>query len=169
VVTYPDTAIIDQLYLKRLRAGRLETPIGGKLTRFRIDLTGNADARHETEMQFDLPRIDYQNRSGRRYRYVYGSGNEIQCNFADALVKFDLEKNHTDLWREEGCYPGEPVFVPSPDAVREDDGVVLSVVLDGTNRRSFLLILEASTYGELARASIPHHIPFGFHGNYFAG
>jgi len=31
---------------------------------------------------------------------------------------------------------------------------------------SFLLILDASTFKELARAYAPHHIPFGFHGNY---
>jgi len=33
------------------------------------------------------------------------------------------------VWSQEGFYPSEPVFVPSPDAVDEDDGVILSVVL----------------------------------------
>jgi hypothetical protein len=31
-----------------------------------------------------------------------------------------------------------------------------------------LLILDASTSGELGRADAPHHIPFDFHGNYLA-
>lgn len=35
------------------------------------------------------------------------------------------------LWREEGTFPGEPIFVPRPGGVREDDGVLLSVVLAG--------------------------------------
>jgi carotenoid cleavage dioxygenase-like enzyme len=45
-----------------------------------------------------------------------------------------------------GRYPGEPVFVAAPDALAEDDGVILSVVLDAQQETSFLLILEASSY-----------------------
>lgn len=33
------------------------------------------------------------------------------------------------VWYQKGFYPSEPVFVPSPDAQDEDDGVILSVVL----------------------------------------
>ena len=46
--------------------------------------------------------------------------------------------------------------------------MVLSVVLDVRKGASFLLILDAVTFGERARAEVPHHIPFGFHGNYLA-
>jgi carotenoid cleavage dioxygenase-like enzyme len=35
--------------------------------------------------------------------------------------------------------------------------------------RSFLLVLDAATLQEIARAETPHAIPFHFHGNYFAG
>ena len=89
-------------------------------------------------------------------------------NFIDNLVKLDLERGTASSWHEEGCYPGEPVFVAAPEAANEDDGVILSVVLDVRKAASFLLILDASTFRELARAEAPHHIPFGFHGNYFA-
>jgi beta,beta-carotene 9',10'-dioxygenase len=70
------------------------------------------------------------------------------------------------VWSEDGCFPGEPVFVASPDAREEDDGVLLSVVLDGHTGRSFLLVLDAHSLDELARAEVPHHIPFGFHGQF---
>lgn len=83
-------------------------------------------------------------------------------------MKLDLERNTAASWREKGCYPGEPVFVPAPETANEDDGVILSVVLDTRKGASFLVILDASTFGELARAELPHHIPFGFHGNYLA-
>ena len=53
---------------------------------------------------------------------------------------------------------------PGNDA--EDGGVILSVVLDAAARRSFLLVLDAGSFEELARAEAPHHIPFGFHGEY---
>lgn len=33
------------------------------------------------------------------------------------------------VWKHGGLYPSEPVFVPSPSAMEEDDGVILSVVI----------------------------------------
>src|SRR3954452_23567092 len=64
-------------------------------------------------------------------------------------------------WSEPGCYPGEPVFVERPDGTAEDDGVILSVVLDANAERSFLLILEARTFEEVARAeAAPHPLRF---------
>ena len=99
---------------------------------------------------------------------MFVAGNAVPGNFIDTLVKLDLDARQASSWSEGGCYPGEPVFVAAPDALAEDDGVILSVVLDAQQETSFLLILEASSYEELARAEVPHHIPFGFHGNYLA-
>jgi carotenoid cleavage dioxygenase-like enzyme len=45
--------------------------------------------------------------------------------------------------------------------------VILSVVLDAAAGTSFLLVLDAASFAEVARARVPHHIPFGFHGQYF--
>ena len=44
---------------------------------------------------------------------------------------------------------------------------LLSVVLDAQRAQSFLLVLDAMSLAEIAKAECPHHIPFGFHGNYF--
>ena len=49
----------------------------------------------------------------------------------------------------------------------EDAGVILSVVLDARRGSSFLLVLDAESFGERARARLPNHVPFGFHGGYF--
>jgi len=91
----------------------------------------------------------------------------VRGNFIDNLVKLDLERNVTSSWHEEDCYPGEPVFVARPEAADEDE-VILSVVLNAKKPASFLLVLDAASFRELARAEVSHHIPFGFHGNYFA-
>jgi beta,beta-carotene 9',10'-dioxygenase len=167
IVAFPDSGVIDQLYLERLRSAE-PVMVTGKLTRFRIGSRGDAPDERLSEARIEFPRINYRRRAGRRYRYVYGAGNEVQGNFIDNLVKLDLEHNTTSSWYEEGCYPGEPVFVATPDAADEDDGVILSVVLDAKKAASFLLVLDASNFRELARAGVSHHIPFGFHGNYFA-
>ena len=47
----------------------------------------------------------------------------------------------------------------------EDDGVVLSIVA-GADGKSFLLVLDAKSFEEVARARLPHGIPYGFHGHF---
>ena len=59
------------------------------------------------------------------------------------------------------------MFVAAPDASAENDGVILSVVLDARRGASFLLVMDAGAFTERARAEVPHHVPFGLHGNYF--
>jgi carotenoid cleavage dioxygenase-like enzyme len=59
--------------------------------------------------------------------------------------------------------------VPQPERSAEGDGVLLSVVLDARLGTSFLLVLDAQTLRELARAECPHQIPFGLHGSYYPG
>ena len=84
----------------------------------------------------------------------------------DRIVAADLTTRTTRVWSQPGSYPGEPVFVPAPGAEEENEGVLLSVVLDAGAGTSFLLVLDAATLEERARARVPHHIPFGFHGQF---
>jgi carotenoid cleavage dioxygenase-like enzyme len=58
------------------------------------------------------------------------------------------------------------VFVREPGRDEEDGGVCLSVVLDERRGTSFLLVLDAASFAEVARAEVPQHIPLGFHGAY---
>jgi beta,beta-carotene 9',10'-dioxygenase len=153
-----------QLYLTHLRSAEPVTATG-KLTRFRIGSRGDVIDERLSETRIELPCINYRRHAG---RYVYGAGNQVQGNFIDNLVKLDFYHNATSTWYEENCYPGEPVFVAKPQAADEDHGVIISVVLDANKATSFLLILDASTFRELARVEVSRHIPFGFHGNYFA-
>ena len=55
-----------------------------------------------------------------------------------------------------------------PGADGEDEGVALSVVLDARSGDSFLLVLDAETFEERARARVPQYVPYGFHGAYFS-
>ncbi len=92
-----------------------------------------------------------------------------KSDFLDRLVKIDVDAGEAAEWLEPGAYPGEPVFVPAPEPDRaEDGGVLLSVVLDARVATSYLLVLDAASMEELGRARVPHHIPFGFHGQYFS-
>jgi carotenoid cleavage dioxygenase-like enzyme len=116
----------------------------------------------------ELPRIDYRRHNTRDYRFAYFAGNANGGGegWLDRLVKVDVGQGEVASWAEDGCYPGEPIFVRAPGEQAEDGGVILSVVLDTRAERSFLLVLDAGSFHELARAEAPHHIPFGFHGQY---
>jgi len=165
MVTRPDSTIIDLLYLERLR-GDVPVDPTGKVMRYRIDAAGEVASEQLTDATLELPRFNYGRCAGRRYRFVYGAGQTVPGQFFDTLLKVDLERQEVQSWREAHCYPGEPVFVAAPGTAGEDQGVILSVVLDAQRGGSFLLVLDASTFAEVARAEVPHHIPFSFHGNY---
>jgi beta,beta-carotene 9',10'-dioxygenase len=168
LVTYPDAKIIDQLYLEPLRSGA-GVQLTGNFTRLRIDRGSAVTEVALADTRLEFPRINYGRFAGRDYRFVYGVGNQVADSFPDKLQKIDLHTGRSTSWHETHCYPGEPVFVAGPEAADEDDGVILSVVLDAKANRSFLLVLEARSFQELARAEAPHLITFGFHGSYFDG
>ncbi len=165
VCAYKDSTVIDALYLKTLRKSEQRIP-QVKFRRLTVDpAAGKATSRVLSDVPLELPRIDYDRRSRKRYRYAYGVGTSAKAGFVDQLHKVDVERDRARTWREKGAYPGEPIFVRRPHGSgKEDDGVVLSVVLDASRKRSFLLVLDAQTFEERARAEVPHHIPFGFHG-----
>jgi carotenoid cleavage dioxygenase-like enzyme len=52
-------------------------------------------------------------------------------------------------------------------AKSEDDGVLMSVVFDGPRAQSYLLLLDAVSMEPLARAYLPHNIPWSAHGLHF--
>lgn len=176
VAAYDDPSIIDAFYLDRLRSGDAIDP-AATLTRYTLPLNGGAgrasgavtsDVRAAPSLE--LPRI-HDAYAGRAYRYAYGVGAHAPGHFQDQLVKVDVETGDAQTWHEPGTYAGEAIFVPHPRASErgdaEDDGVVLSVVLDAERETSFLLVLDAATFDEIARAEAPHAIPFGLHGAYW--
>jgi beta,beta-carotene 9',10'-dioxygenase len=160
--TYPDAQIVQDLYLDRLREGKPATR--AELRRFRIDVDSGAVTHEQLAEGLELPRINYGRHSERPYRYVWGV--DAKTGWLDRIVKTDVESGSTIEWAEDGCSPGEPVFVAAPGATAEDDGVLLSVVFDSGFGRSFLAVLDAADLSELARAEAPHGIPYGFHGQF---
>jgi beta,beta-carotene 9',10'-dioxygenase len=169
LVGFDDPSIIDALYLDNLR-GDLHAPPASSLRRYRLPLDGGSASRETLydDSPVELPRIAYRSRNGKPYRFVY-CAEQRGADFLDSLVKIDLRDGSAAHWREDGCYAGEPVFVAAPSSSAEDDGVVLSVVLDAASGRSFLLVLDARSFEELARAEVPQRIPFGFHGDFARG
>ncbi|HLI05375.1 MAG TPA: carotenoid oxygenase family protein [Ktedonobacteraceae bacterium] len=174
LAAYPDTTIIEQTNLPSLRKGREpgKQPAQSEFRRYRLPLSiSSAIATYEriTDAEIEMPTINYAHYNARRYGIAYGIGTarEGAALLAHRLVRVDIERNEVQIWAQDGCYPGEPVFVQAPRAQAEDDGVVLSVVLNAQKGNSFLLVLDAHTLEEIGRAEVPHHIPLGLHGQFF--
>uniref|UniRef100_A0A8C8A056 Carotenoid-cleaving dioxygenase, mitochondrial n=1 Tax=Oryzias sinensis TaxID=183150 RepID=A0A8C8A056_9TELE len=115
----------------------------------------------------EFPQINYSRCNTKPYRYFYGCG--FRHMVGDSLLKVDLQDKTLKVWQLKGFYPSEPIFVPAPEAVEEDEGVILSVVLTPSqDKGTFLLVLDAKTFEEVGRANVPINIPYGFHGIFTA-
>lgn len=103
----------------------------------------------------------------KQLRYLYTVVDRGHSTFFDGLAKVDLETEAIIYWdNPKGHTPSEAIFVANPEAMSEDDGVLLSVVLDGFSGRSYLLCLDAKTMKELGRAQMDCVVSFGFHGQH---
>jgi carotenoid cleavage dioxygenase-like enzyme len=162
---YPDASIVEQLYLGRVRAKAPDQR--AELRRFHLrPAEGIVTHERLIDEPVELAQINYARCNEHQYRYAWGVGEGE--DWIDRIVRVDVAERSSIVWREPGCWPGEPVFVSRPGQTREDEGVLLSVVLDGRTNSSFLLVLDAADLSELARAHVPHHIPFSFHGRFAA-
>ena len=171
IAVYPDPGIIQSFYLDRIKSEQKILP-GGEIRRYKVDLNSSQKVTFEklTDEFIELPRFDYDklNMNG-NYQFIYSIGidSKAKNSFYDQIVKSDIKSGKSIIWSEENCFPGEPVFIRNPKSKSEDDGIILSVVLDELKGNSFLLVMEAQSFTEIARAEIPHAVLFGYHGNFY--
>ncbi|UQI43351.1 carotenoid oxygenase family protein [Streptomyces sp. HU2014] len=146
---------------------------GYALRRYTLPMAGSGDTvgwEHLSPRGIEMPTINYRGNNGRPYRYAYGISSSPKSLMAmNRLSKIDIVDGSYKTWYERGCFPSEGVFVQRPGATGEDDGVLLSGVLDAKTGKSFMLVLDARSFEELGRAHVPHHIPNDFHGQFHAG
>ncbi|MBX2864318.1 MAG: carotenoid oxygenase family protein [Leptolyngbyaceae cyanobacterium MAG.088] len=143
----------------------------GQLWRFELDLaTNTGQAQCLIERGCEFPDLN-PNHVGRPYRYVYiGVAHQPQGNAPlQAVMKRDLITGQEDIWSfAPRGFAGEPVFVPKPHGTAEDDGWILCLFYNAERHCSDLAILDAQniTQGPVATLKLPHHIPYGLHGNF---
>nr|POE79647.1 beta,beta-carotene 9',10'-oxygenase [Quercus suber] len=106
--------------------------------------------------------------SNKPYRYFWNcTSDSSRSTFMDGLCKVDLETGQGLRWSNPpGHSPGEAILVPNPEGEAEDDGVLLTIVLDGFKGQSYLLCLDARTMEEVGRADCKGAIPFTVHGQH---
>ncbi|KAH9298683.1 hypothetical protein KI387_030365, partial [Taxus chinensis] len=155
--------IFDKLILHELRSFRGKDVLpDSRIGCFTIPLDGSPRGKLETAMSpeehgraIDMCTINSKYR-GKMYRYAYGCRAQRPCNYINSLTKIDLkEKTEKSCWHLGGSIPSEPIFIGRPGAEAEDDGVVISLVSD-KDGDGFALILDGSTFTEIARAKLPY-------------
>ncbi|KFP90818.1 PREDICTED: beta,beta-carotene 15,15'-monooxygenase [Apaloderma vittatum] len=111
----------------------------------------------------ELPRINYDY-NGKKYKYIFAA--KVQWSPVPAKVaKFNIQTKEMLQWGEDNCWPSEPIFIPSPDAKEEDDGIVLTCILTSNPKEPpFLLVLDAKTFKELGRALVDIEMHLDLHG-----
>lgn len=173
IVTYKDAGIVtgDILYVNSDKPSNDNNRT--QLERFSLSFnSGEITSEVLLAKSNEFPRIN-EKFDGMPYHYVYltGLNDNVEENKkvwdGEGLYKINTSTKEILEWSEKGCSSGEPVFVSAPNALEEDDGVVLAVILDHFHNNSFLLMLDGKSFKELGRANAPHLIPAGFHGQYF--
>ncbi|KAH7574265.1 hypothetical protein ACOSP7_008338 [Xanthoceras sorbifolium] len=165
-----DTTILDKLRLQNLRSFKGEDVLpDARVGRFIIPFDGSPFGKLEAALDpnehgrgMDMCSINPAY-LGKKYRYAYACGAQRPCNFPNTLTKIDLVKKKAKNWYDEGAVPSEPFFVARPGATEEDDGVVISLISE-KNGDGYALLLDGSTFEEIARAKFPYGLPYGLHG-----
>lgn len=166
LIAFDNNKIIDSFYLENLR--NKEKIPQSRFRRFILDLDKKTCKYNDLfDISIELPRINYKRHNSKKYNYAYLNSQGKGSFFLNEITRVDLSKNELKTWQEKDCYAGEPVFVDNPQSHKENEGIVLSVVLDNKNKESFLLIIDTNNFEEIARVKIGEVIPLGFHGQFF--
>lgn len=161
-IGYNNSDIMYDFYLDRLRNG--DAVACGDL--YRLVIIGDrAYLSLHKSLDMEMPRInpDYHYQS---YRYFYG----ITGGVASGIAKYDWKTGEQLVWSEPEQYATEPVFIPRSSGNTEDDGVLLSVVLDSANTASdsvsYLAIIDAKKMKVITKAYLTEPLPLTCHGNF---
>jgi torulene dioxygenase len=183
---YDDLSVIDLLYLDRLRNFDDNSYVPtGKARRFRLQSPSSlqnsevhnaiVEYTYPQNQNIDLP-VVAPAKDHVPYHYVYGihKANPKNRTFVDGIIKIDMSSppsasspTGVKVWSKPNHTPSEPIFVPRPDGTEEDDGVLLSVVLDEETMKSSMVVIDAKEMKEVGRAEMAGVFPIGFHGVFY--
>jgi torulene dioxygenase len=187
---YYDNSPINLLYLDRIRHLDADKQmLVGRPRRFRLpspspESESKSPAVRDAIVEYTYPQtqcielpVVAPGNYHKPYRYVYGINKldpKTYHTFTDGIIKLDMSSPEssstgTKLWHKPNHTPSEAIFVPHPDVTEEDDGVLLSVVLDEETMKSSMVVIDAKEMKEIGRAEMAGVFPIGFHGVFDTG
>lgn len=144
-----------------------------ELTRYRFDLrTGETKEEQLDDRNAEFPTIDARS-SGRPSRYGYAMRIPRTAPLAfTGFHKYDLSNGTSvDYDLPDGVFCSEAPFAPREGSRAEDDGYLVSFVVDERNDRSEVWLLDARAIdrGPVCRLAMPRRVPRGFHACFVDG
>lgn len=140
-----------------------------KLHRWRFNLkTGETHEAHLDDriLEFGMFNQDY---AGRFYRYAYSTTTKPGWFLFNGFVKHDLVTGESwQLTLEPGRYASEAPFAPRVDATDEDDGYLVSFIIDENKGTSECVLIDCKRFadGPVCRIALPHKISSGTHSHW---
>lgn len=146
---------------------RASTPMFLKLSlkRGRVELQTRSES-------VEFPQVDPRV-VARRHQFVYyptalDTGPRWGFN---GLMRLNIDSGERERFAfGQDTVLEEHVLVPKPGSTREGEGWLLGMGYDIRRERSFASIFDAQALsaGPLARVWLPHALPYGFHGRFYA-
>ena len=143
-----------------------------QLYQWRFNLnTGGVSEERLDDVASEFPRVN-ENFLGRKTQYGYaGRMTRDPMPLFDGVIKYDLNNSNSQVHQfEPGCYGGEAVFAPNPNAQNEDEGWLITFIYNSQEETSELVVIDAQdvTSEPVARVLIPQRVPYGFHGTWIS-
>jgi carotenoid cleavage dioxygenase-like enzyme len=107
-----------------------------------------------------------QRYAGKPYRYAYSTMTEPGWFLFKSFVKHDLHTGESwTVTLPEGRYASEAPFVPRINAKDEDDGYLVSFIIDENTQTSECILIDCKRFdeGPVVRIALPHKISSGTH------
>jgi len=196
ILNYDDHGLLETLRMKNLRAGKFETSSKSKPMRYVLPVRDlklmrknenlvTIETSQSTAILNDKGIITLEGEQlgpsgsemptinpkyvGKPYNFIYASGFLETGYYENAIAKLDIKKNENVIYKHSSTtYPGEGVFIASPNSETEDDGIILTLCLESDlEKNPFLAVLDAKSFKELARVEFDRRevsIPTTIHG-----
>eukprot|EP00804_Cyclotella_cryptica_P023620 CCRYP_011949-RC/>CCRYP_011949-RC protein AED:0.03 eAED:0.03 QI:295/0.5/0.66/1/0.5/0.66/3/218/662 len=113
-------------------------------------------------------------KSGAMHRYIYAAIGATGEDVAppQGIVKYDCKSNTQESWFPESYeFCGEPMYASGIGDTSEDAGYILSVLFNGKEEESEVVVLRADniSQGPIARIPLGMAVPHGNHGCFASG
>ncbi|MBM75149.1 MAG: hypothetical protein CMK59_07095 [Proteobacteria bacterium] len=131
---------------------------------WRLNLEKGTISEHRTLLDrfFERPSIN-DRYLGKRHRFTYLlDKTDPRGVLGCGVQKYHLQEERIVKSFSYGdFFGGEPLFVAKKDAVEEDDGYIVELLM--SESESQLIVLDANSLEECTRLILPQRVPFGVH------
>ena len=137
-----------------------------KLHRWRFNLkTGETTEGHLDDRVLEFGMFN-QRYAGKPYRYAYSTTTKPGWFLFNSFVKHDLQTGESwSLPLAEGRFASEAPFVPRRGAKDEDDGYLVSFIIDENKGTSECILVDCKKFtdGPVVRIALQHKLSSGTH------